>query len=125
VSQKETPQVAVSPRTLALIDELIGERMRRHYRTRDAEVYRDLVNIRVIAKKWELTHEHVSGIVIGTCDGALSEVMTTDEAAAAAGVDRATICWHLRRGHLSGERRGRRWFVTTDALAAYMIRRAA
>ena len=115
----------ISARTLALIDQAIGRRMRVHYRDRDPDVYRDLLAIAVIARHWDLTHEHVSGLAVDTGNGALSEVMTTDEAAAAAGVDPATIRWHLRRGQLAGHRRGRRWFVTADAVAAYLLRRAA
>lgn len=116
---------SVSARTLAIIDEVIGLRLRRHYRAHsDQSVYQDLLKIAVAAQQWRVTHADGSGVALSTSEGGSSEVLTAAEAAKAAGVTPNGMRWLIRHGRIDAERRDGRWLVNADSLAAYLVRRA-
>lgn len=116
----------ISARTAALIDQAIGLRMRRHYRDRDPQVYRDLNTLAVVARAWEITHPMVSELAVQGAGEESSVLLTTRQAAEVAGLKRNTIGWLIRSGKLPADKRGGTvYLIRADDLAAYLIERAA
>ncbi|RKS76478.1 excisionase family DNA binding protein [Actinomadura pelletieri DSM 43383] len=109
----------LSPRVLAAVDRFAGERLRRAY-VHDPEISAGLRVIERVALAYRLSGDANVTELASPVDLAAS-LLTTDEVAGLLGVKPGAVRRACREKRLTATKRGREWFITPDAAAAYAV----
>ena len=114
----------ISPRVLALLDEVAGRRLRLRY-LGNPDVYAELAAVERLALQWRLAERAGSGtateLAVDHPNG--GQWVTAREAAELLGVRPVTVRRACAEGRIAATRPGHDWLIPVAEIARYTARR--